>query len=352
LKKKFLKYCSDNKFQKNYEQIKALDSLILFYNNIYSLKNLFLNLFNKSSKKLGFYLQGDVGVGKTMLLNFFFDNSNIEKKKRIHFNQFMINFHDFRHANKIEGKENSISAFVQQLKKKIELIYLDEFQVTNIVDAMILGKLFETIFNENIKVIITSNTKIEDLYKEGLQRDQFLPFIKIIKKFCIEHELVISQDYRKYGGSILERFFYPINEHTMFQVNQIFRKLSKGKKSSIVKLNIKGRTFLISSFFEGLARFDFIDLCDVNIGAGDYIAIAEKCNFITLDNIPNFTDENINQQQRFITLIDILYEKKISMMTTSNFNQENFTSANRLAISYKRTLSRLFELTSSKFIKK
>ena len=261
----------------------------------------------------------------------------------------MINFHNFRHNYKLQGKDNSIETFVKKLKEKIDLIYLDEFQVNNIVDAMILGKLFETIFKENIKVLITSNIKIEDLYKDGLQREQFLPFVNIIKKFCIEHELIINQDYRKSAISKLERFFYPVNEQTSFQISQIFRQLSKEKNNSPIKLNIKGRTFIINYFFEGFARFNFNELCAVNIGAEDFMTIAEKCNFITIDSIPNFNEDNADQQQRFITLIDILYEKKIPVMVSAHFNHKNFTSSRRLHDPYKRTISRLFELTSPNF---
>jgi cell division protein ZapE len=350
LKKTFLEYCTKNKFQQNTNQIKVLDSLIIFNKQTNFFINIFSKLFNRRNTKLGFYLYGDVGIGKTMLLNYFFKNLNIPKL-RMHFNEFMINFHDFRHENNLKRESNSIEIFVKNIKKKADLIYLDEFQVTNIVDAMILGKLFESIFKENIKIIISSNTKIEDLYKDGLQRDQFLPFIKIIKNFCIEHHLVIEQDYRRTGQSKLERFFHPLNEKTTFQINQSFRHLSRGKKNSIIKLNIKERSFKINSFFEGVARFDFKDLCDVNIGAEDYIAIFEKCNFITIDNIPNFNDETSNQQQRFITLIDILYEKKIPLMVSSDFNLENFTSSRRLTEPYKRTISRLFELTSPTYNK-
>ena len=349
MKKQFLKYCSDNKFQQNDEQIKALELLVDFNQNNFS-SNTLLNFFFKTEKKLGFYLYGDFGVGKTMLLNFFLDNIKVSKKK-IHFNEFMINFHDYRHANKLKDKDNSIDIFVKDLKKKVELIYLDEFQVTNIVDAMILGKLFETIFKENIKVLISSNIKIKNLYKNGLQREQFVPFIKIIEKFCVEHKLVINQDYRKSDQSKFEHFFYPSNEQTTFQINQIFRQLTKGKKDSIIRLDVKGRIFTINSFFEGIARFNFNELCEVNFGAEDYIAIAGKCNFITLDNIPNFNDVTVNQQQRFITMIDIFYEKKISMMVSSNFSFENFTSSRRLVEPYKRTISRLFELTSPNFKK-
>ena len=347
MKNQFFKYCTNNKFEQNDKQIRVLDFLISFHKENFIPKSIFFKLFNKFDKKLGFYLHGDVGVGKTMLLNFFFSKLKISKR-RIHFNEFMINFHNFRHDQKIKQKDNSIAFFVKSLKQKIDLIYLDEFQVTNIVDAMILGKLFETIFKENIKVLITSNVKINDLYKDGLQRDQFLPFIKVIKKFCVEHKLVIDQDYRMSGESKLERFFYLANERSSFQLNQTFRQLTKGKKSSIIKLNIKGRVFTINLFFEGIASFDFKELCDVNTGAEDYIA--EKCNFLTLLSIPNFNDNIVDQQQRFITLIDILYEKKIPMMISAHFNQNNFSSSAKLIEPYKRTLSRLFELTSPNFL--
>ena len=349
MKKQFLQHCQDNKFHQNGEQIKILDLLISFNKKSFFVNKL-LKLFIKKNKKLGFYLHGDVGVGKTMLLNFFYERLK-KKKKRIHFNEFMINFHDFRHVNKLKNKDNSIETFVKKLKKKIDLLYLDEFQVTNIVDAMILGKLFEIIFQENIKVLISSNIKIENLYEDGLQREQFVPFIKIIKRFCIEQELVIKQDYRQSEKSKTELFFYPINEANSILVNQKFRQLTKDKKESKVELKIKGRKFIINIFFEGIARFKFYDLCDIDLGSEDYIAIADKCNFITLENIPNFNDENLNQQQRFITLIDIIYEKKIPIMVTSNFNLNNFTSSRKLVDSYKRTISRLFELTSPNYNK-
>ena len=350
MKKQFLHHCLNNRFQQNDKQIRTLELLVNFNKKSIS-KNILFKLFSKLDQKLGFYLFGDVGVGKTMLLNFFFNQLDIPKK-RMHFNEFMINFHNFRHDNKLKGKDNSIHSYVKNLKRSADIIYLDEFQVTNIVDAMILGKLFEFIFEEKIKVIMSSNLKIDDLYKDGLQREQFIPFINVIKKFSMEHELIINQDYRKSGNLKLERFFSPLNEKTTFNVNQIFRQLTKGKKKSKIKLIIKGRAFVINSYFEGFVRFSFNDLCKVNLGAEDYIAIAKNCNFITLDDIPNFTDECVNQQQRFLTLIDIIYEKKIPMMVSSNFNIDNYTSSKKLTEPYKRTISRLFELTSPNFNKK
>ena len=347
MKKKFLKFCTNQKLQQNEQQLEVLYSLIKFYKNDNFLKKI-LSKFFKSEKKLGFYLHGGVGVGKTMILNFFFDNLEIPKIRK-HFNEFMIEFHDFRHNFNLQEKDNSINSFVKNLKRKVNLIYLDELQVTNIVDAMILGRLFEAIFKENIQVLISSNTKIENLYKDGLQRDQFLPFINTIKFFSEEHELIVNQDYRKSEISKLERFFYPLNNQVLFQAGSIFREITKGKANKPQEIAVKGRNFLIKNYFEGLARFNFNDLCGDPRGAEDYIKIAKYCNFILIDNIPNFGDENADKQQRFITLIDILYEKKIPIMVTANFNYQDFNSSKKLRDPYKRTISRLFELTSPKF---
>ena len=338
LKESFLSYCEKNNFEKNIYQLEIIDLLINFINP----KKKFFDLILKPKNKLCFYLYGGVGVGKTMILNFVYDFLYFSKQ-RLHFNEFMINFHNYRH--RLKNKDNSLESFVKNLKK-YEIIYLDEFQVTNIVDAMILGKLFETIFNEGIKVILTSNTKINDLYRDGLQREQFLPFIEIIKKNSLQKELVLEEDYRKLGSNKLKRAFYPINKKNIFYVNQLFRELTKQKKYSKIKLNIKGRNFILSNFYEGIARFNFEELCAVNIGAEDYLEIAHNCKFIVIDNIPKFNNENSNQQNRFITLIDILYEKKIPLLVTISSNLDNLGSSNNLKEPFKRTLSRIYELTS------
>ena len=344
LKKKFLKYCSINKFKINENQIEVIDLLKKFESDCLN-KNFLSTFFRKKIKISGFYLFGDVGVGKTMILDFFYNNVDIPKK-RLHFNEFMINFHDYVHDYKEIDKCNVIESFVNEIKKEYQLIYFDEFQVTNIVDAMILGRLFETMFAKNIKIILTSNIKIKNLYKDGLQRDQFKPFINTMSNFCDEIELIIDEDYRKSSANTPIHFFYPLNEETNFKINKIFRKLTKNKKQSTKKLEIKGRIFIINNYFERIAKFDFDYLCNQNIGAEDYIKIADICDFIVIENIPEFNDFNINKQQRFITLIDILYEKKISLMISSHADLKNFESSRALIDPFKRTLSRLHELTS------
>ena len=335
-KKTFINFCKKNKFEQNLNQIEIINLL----DNFIKPKNKFMNFFSKSQEKLCFYLYGDVGVGKTMILNFFYDYINIPKK-RSHFNEFMIKFHEFRHHN----KQNSINAFVKTLKKN-KLIYLDEFQVTNIVDAMILGELFKNVFSQNIKVLITSNTKIDDLYKDGLQREQFLPFIDIIRKNSIHKKLTINQDYRKKKLKKFVRTFYPINEKTTFKINQLFRELTKNKKKQKKTILVKSRKLIIENFYEGIAKFNFEFLCKNNFGAEDYIKISRICNFIIIENIPLFNDFNSNQQQRFITLIDIIYEKKIPLLISMEKELENLGTSKKLRSVFKRTLSRLVELTS------
>ena len=345
LKKLFLNHCKTKKLEINTNQLITLEAINEFYQNNFNY-NFFINLFSKKYKTLGFYLHGDVGVGKTMILNFFYENFN-QTKHRLHFNEFMINFHNFIFQNKNNKKENIIDKFVIRLKRKYKLIYFDEFQVTNIVDAMILGSLFKKIFEENIKVIFSSNIKINDLYKDGLQREQFIPFIKIMKKKCFETTLVIKKDYRKSQNKDNDRYLYPLNEITSFNANKIFRKLTKNKIKQVKILSIKGRKFIIKNYYEGITRFDFNDLCNKNIGAEDYIKITDVCKYILIENLPNFNDGNLNQQQRFITLIDIIYEKKVNLTITSALNLNKLTSSKSLSEPFKRTLSRLHELTSN-----
>ena len=340
----FLEHCKLKKFEINNNQLEIINNLESFYKENSSSK-IFGKLFN-NNKKIGFYLFGDVGVGKTMLLNFFFSQIK-EKKLRLHFNEFMIGFHDF--IFQMKDKENGIEKFVKDLSKKTKILYFDEFQVTNIVDAMILGKLFQKIFEEKILVLFSSNIKINDLYKDGLQREQFLPFIKILQNYCYERELLIAEDYRTSANNGSERFLAPINEKTNFIFNKFFRTLTKNIKKENKILEIKGRNLIIENFFNGIAKFNFDELCNRNIGSEDYIEIANNCSFIFIENLPNFNHTNSNQQQRFITLIDILYEKKIPLMITSEKSLDTISSSSDISNVFKRTISRLHELTSLSF---
>jgi cell division protein ZapE len=345
LQNKFIEYCNTSNFEINLNQIKIINSLEKFSAENFD-TSLLKNFFNKKIK-LGFYLHGDVGVGKTMLLNFYHNNLKF-KKRKVHFNEFMINFHDFIFNN--NEKDKGIENFVRELQKKSKLIFFDEFQVTNIVDAMILGRLFKKIFEKKISVIFSSNIRIDNLYKDGLQRDQFMPFLKILKENCYEQELLINEDYRINNKKVLNRFLYPINETTNFKLNKFFRELTKNKKKTKKIINIKGREFVIENFYDGIVKFNFEELCNRNLGSEDYLNISQNSKFILIENLPDFDENNSDQQQRFITLIDIIYEKKIPILISSKNSLDKLNSAQSLSQIFKRTISRLYELTSIKII--
>ena len=345
LKKLFINHCEDHQYEINQNQLDIINYLRIYYKENFTL-SFFTKFLKKEKNKLGFYLVGDVGVGKTMILNFFF-NKFKKKKLRLHFNEFMIKFHDFVFQNK--NKENAIEIFVKNLKEDAQIIYFDEFQVTNIVDAMILGKLFKIIFEKKIKVIFSSNININDLYKDGLQRDQFIPFIKILENNCYEKELEIKEDYRSSNNINLERFLSPIDKSSNFKFNKFFRKITKNKDKTLKVLEIKGRKIVLENFYDKIAKFDFEELCNRNLGSEDYIKIAETCEFIFIKNLTNFNDNNSNQQQRFITLIDIIYEKKIPLMITSQVDLNLIKSSSSMTEAFKRTVSRLYELTSMNY---
>ena len=340
--KQFTQYCISENLEINPNQLLVIKELEKFYDK--NFKSFFLFRFKKNHKQ-SFYLHGDVGVGKTMILDFFFDLIK-EKKKRFHFNEFMLNFHNFVYQRKNKNEENIIGLFVKDLKSKVSLIFLDEFQVTNIVDAMVLGKLFEEIFSANLKIILTSNIKISELYKDGLQRDQFKPFIDIMEKMSIECELVIDDDYRKSKENQKQRYFYPLNEETNFKLNKFFRTITKDKRFQTKSIVIKGRKFEFKNFFDGVSRFNFSDLCDQNLAGEDYLEIAKICEFMVIEKIPQFNNINANQQLRFITLIDIIYDRNIPIAITVDHSLDKFTSSKSLQKEFKRTISRLYELTS------
>ncbi len=346
LKKLFIDHCENQQYEINQNQLDIVNYLKIYYSENFT-QSFFSKFFKKKKNKLGFYLVGDVGVGKTMILNFFF-NELEEKKLRLHFNEFMIKFHDFVFQNK--NKENAVELFVKNLENDTQIIYFDEFQVTNIVDAMILGKLFKIIFEAKIKVIFSSNIKINELYKDGLQRDQFKPFIKVLENNCHEKELLISEDYRSSKNANLKRFLFPVNKSSNFKFNKFFRKITKNKNKFSKTLEIKGRKLVLEDFYDGVAKFSFEDLCNKNLGPEDYLMIANNCDFICIENLPDFNENNSNQQQRFITLIDIIYEKKIPLMVTSQVDLNLIQSSKSIAETFKRTISRLYELTSKDYI--
>lgn len=311
-------------------------------------------LLNSNSNKNCFYIYGTVGVGKTLIMDLFYNNINEVRKKRIHFHEFMINTHDALHLirkNNSKIKDNSflIKTYAKNLKKDFDLICFDEFQVTNIADAMILGQLFIELFDLNIKIVLTSNDKPKDLYKDGLQRELFLPFIILIESNSNIFNLNIKKDYRISGIDQDEIFFSPISNENYKTINELYKNLIDGHEPKDIKIEIKKRSFEIKKFANNVARFNFNELCGQPLGSEDYLKLIQNIKTLFLENVPAFSDDNVDKQERFITLIDILYDNEVKLIMSADKSLENFTSSRRLDLKFKRTCSRLSEMKSQDY---
>jgi cell division protein ZapE len=212
---------------------------------------------------------------------------------------------------------------------------------------MILGKLLEQFFSNNIFIITTSNVKPDDLYLGGLQRDQFLPYIENIKDNTLVYSLNSGKDYRELYLNKQNRFFIVKDPQTKKNFNQVLFTVLSGKQFATKEIEIKGRKLIIDNYVSGIAKFDFKDLCFQTYGSEDYIEICKITKIFFIENIPNFTDELINEQYRFINLIDIIYDNQLSLVATATVSINQLTSSTKLQKVFQRTLSRLQELTSS-----
>ena len=341
----FKKYTKKHSLQKNINQedlIKTLDTLTE------QLKPSFLKSVTgifSSKKPKGFYLYGDVGTGKTMIVNFFLEYLNHTRVLKTHFNKFMVDIHNKLH--KLKNESNPLPKIVKIFKKDFDIIFFDEFQITNIADAMILGKLLEQFFSNNIFIITTSNAKPDDLYLGGLQRDQFLPYIENIKDNTLVYSLNSGKDYRELYLNKQNKFFIVKDPQTKKNFNQVLFNVLSGKQFATKKIEIKGRKLIIDNYVSGIAKFNFKDLCFQTYGSEDYIEICKITKIFFIENIPNFTDELINEQFRFINLIDIIYDNQLNLVATATVPINQLTSSTKLQKVFQRTLSRLQELTSS-----
>ena len=347
--------CRAESLEENILQLDLLKELSKFKKESeLNLIQKFLVLITKTPYKKCFYIHGTVGVGKTLIMDLFFSNIKESRKKRIHFHEFMIDTHDSLHnirKNNSKIKDNSflIRTYAKSLKKDFDLIFFDEFQVTNIADAMILGQLFIELFDLNIKIVLTSNDKPKDLYKDGLQRELFLPFIILIESNSNIFNLNLKKDYRISGIDRDEIFFSPISNENYKTINELYKNLIDGHEPKDIKIEIKKRSFEIKKFANNVARFNFNELCGQPLGSEDYLKLIQNIKTLFLENVPAFSDDNVDKQERFITLIDILYDNEVKLIMSADKSLENFTSSRRLDLKFKRTCSRLSEMKSQDY---
>lgn len=295
-------------------------------------KNLFSRFFSsrKSPAPKGLYIHGAVGGGKTMLMDLFYDTcSDISHKSRVHFNEFMVGVHEKIHDTKREVVRDfserqakpfdPIPPVASRISDRAWLICFDEFQVTDIADAMILKRLFTQLFDNGIVMVATSNRSPDDLYKHGLQRSNFVPFIQVLKDHCEVISLDSGIDYRLKGSTSKSNYFVK-NEHKLDPIEPIFKFLCS-KENDVVRsrtFTIQSRDVSFGKACGGVLDTSFEELCDRPLGANDYLHLAQFFHTIIIRDVPQMSLKNRSSTRRFITLIDAFYDNKVKVVLTAD----------------------------------
>lgn len=302
----------------------------------------------------GVYLWGDVGRGKSMLMDLFYETTPAALKRRVHYHAFMLDvharIHGWREANREKLKDGDpIPPLAAALAREAQLLCLDEMQVTDVADAMILGRLFTELLNRNVRVVFTSNRVPEDLYLNGLQRDRFLKFIALIHEKLTVIRLQSAEDYRLKQLKAMDEV-YLTGSDASTKLDDAFAQLTQGKKPQTTVANVLGHDLHIPAASGDVARFAFVDLCAKAVGAADYEYIAQHYNTVLLDGIPLLNPEKRNEAKRFVTLIDTLYEHKTKLICSAEDIPEKLYPAGDGSFEFARTASRLREMQSETYL--
>jgi cell division protein ZapE len=300
----------------------------------------------------GLYLVGEVGRGKSMLMDLFFDSADVVRKQRIHFHRFIQNAHTRIHAWKKAHPDVSdpIPPLADEIAAGAALLCFDEFQVNDIADAMILGRLFQALFDRGVVVVTTSNTAPDDLFKGQPGRDAFLPFIALIRQRL---ELLVmdgGRDYRRERMRGLRTWQVPADEMSRRELDKAFQRLTGGSAIRPVTLTVMGRELVVPQAADGVARFDFDSLCNTPLGAGDYLAVATHFHTLVLDNIPKLSPDNYDQARRFIVLVDTLYDQRVKLIASADAAPDQLYQQGENARMFERTASRLDEMQSDDWL--
>jgi cell division protein ZapE len=301
----------------------------------------------------GLYIWGDVGRGKSMLMDLFFSEAPIQRKKRIHFNSFMTDVHAQIHRERQRvDSSDPIPPVAEAIAKDAHLLCFDEFQVSDVADAMILGRLFEQLFALGTVVVATSNTPPDRLYEEGLNRQLFLPFIDMIKQRLEIVELNGPLDFRLQRMSGVNVYLHPLGPQSDVAMDATWRTLTDGARGAPQTLQVLGRSLIVPQTAKGIARFSFADLCVNPLAAADYLAIAHMFHTILIDHIPQLGPEQRNESRRFVVLIDTLYDEDVKLVCSAAALPEMLYPAGEGADAFRRTVSRLNEMQSAGYLER
>lgn len=302
----------------------------------------------------GIYLYGDVGRGKSMLMDLFFDAVPSTHKRRVHFHAFMLEVHAFIHEwRQSETKlgDDPIISFANSITEEFWLLCFDEFQVTDVADAMILGRLFEHLFQQGVVVVSTSNRIPDDLYKDGLNRELFIPFIELIKEQLDVLHLDGGIDYRLDRLAKNSVYFSPLDGAASKEMDRLFEELTEGSLPHSMTLTTQGRDLEVKICARNVARFDFEELCSRPLGASDYLTLVAYFHSVLLSNVPQLSPARRNESKRFVTLVDILYEAGANLVISAEVDAEDLYLQGDGNFEFARTVSRLMEMRSEDYLK-
>lgn len=306
----------------------------------------------------GLYVYGEVGRGKTMLMDLFFEASAVERKRRAHFHEFMADVHERVHAYRQEMKNGALSdqdpiqRAAASIAGETQLLCFDEFHVTDIADAMILGRLFTRLFELGVIVVATSNIAPGGLYKGGLNRALFLPFLKLLEKYCEVVRLDARTDFRLEKLTGVAAWYMPPDAEAKAALDDAWQRLVGVAEGAPHELVVKGHIVKVPKAAMGVARFSFADLCSQPLAASDYFKIAHEFHTLIVDDIPVMDFARRNEAKRFIILIDTLYDHAVKLLASAEaqpidlYTGEEGYEANE----FKRTASRLFEMRSQSYL--
>ncbi len=305
---------------------------------------------------LGLYIWGGVGRGKSMLMDLFYSHADVSPKRRVHFHEFMLEVHGLLHAERQKGGPDPIPPVAAQIAAGARLLAFDEMQVKDIADAAILSRLFTALFGHGVTIVTTSNRVPTDLYKDGLNRQLFLPFIALVQEKCAVITLDGPTDYRleRLGGAAT--WHVPADPAATAAMSETFFRLTDYPVEDRARVPTEtlgvpgGRSLFVPKALKGVAVFSFARLCRKPLGAADYLAIARHYHTVFIVGVPMMGPENRNEAVRFITLIDALYEYKVKLVASADAAPVALYPAGDGAFEFERTVSRLMEMQSADYM--
>ena len=299
------------------------------------------------------YIWGNVGRGKSMLMNLFFDNAPLKQKKRVQFHAFMQDAHRRLHElRKQQGyKGDPVATLAKEIAASTRLLCFDELQATDVTDASVIQRIFTGLFAQGVVIVSTSNHPPASLYTGGVQRERFAKLIALIHEKMQVMALSSNSDYRMNQiRSLQKRYFTPLGADAEAFIENVLDHLTSDTTPTQDMLSVQGRNTPFTIYNQSIGRFSFAQLCAQNLGAGDYLALARRLDTVILTDIPALASEQRNEAKRFVTLIDALYEHKVKLIVTAAVPPESIYTDGDGSFEFHRTVSRLAEMQSDKYV--